>query len=87
MAEKEVSIIVSSHNLHEIEGLCDHVGLINGQKLALDCSIQEISQNRCKFRLAFNREMTQQVLPVWKSSGLKGWQHDPFNHSRGAGAN
>ena len=28
--------------------------------LALDCSIQEISQNRCKFRLAFNREMTQQ---------------------------
>jgi len=60
MAEKEVSIIVSSHNLHEIEGLCDHVGLINGQKLALDCSIQEISQNRCKFRLAFNREMTQQ---------------------------
>ena len=26
----------------------------------MDCSIQEISQNRCKFRLAFNREMTQQ---------------------------
>lgn len=63
MSEKEVSIVVSSHNLHEVEDLCDHVGLINGQKLALDCSIEEISQNRCKFRLAFNREMTEQDFP------------------------
>lgn len=63
MAEKEVSIVVSSHNLHEVEGLCDHVGLINGQKLAMDCSIEEISQNRCKFRLAFDREMTKKDFP------------------------
>lgn len=63
MAEKEVSIVVSSHNLHEVEDLCDHVGLINGQKLAMDCSIEEISQNRCKFRLAFDREMTEKDFP------------------------
>lgn len=63
MAEKEVSIVVSSHNLHEVEDLCDHVGLINGQKLAMDCSIDEISQNRCKFRLAFDRDVTEQDFP------------------------
>lgn len=63
MAEKEVAIVVSSHNLHEVEDLCDHVGLINGQKLAMDCSIAQISQSRCKFRLAFGREMTQQDFP------------------------
>lgn len=63
MAEKEVSIIVSSHNLHEVEDLCDHVGLINGQKLAMNCSIEEISQNRCKFRLAFDRDMTEKDFP------------------------
>lgn len=63
MAEKKVSIIVSSHNLHEVENLCDHVGLINGKKLAMDCSIEEISQNRCKFRLVFDREMTERDFP------------------------
>lgn len=53
MHDKEVSIIVSSHNLYEIESLCDHVGLINGKKLALNCSIKEMSSDKTKYRLAF----------------------------------
>lgn len=49
MQEKQASIIVSSHDLHELEGLCDHFGLINGKKLVMDSSISELSENRAKF--------------------------------------
>lgn len=59
VAERGASVIISSHNLHELEDLCDHVGLLDGQKLLLDCSVDEISASRCKFRVAFNREMNR----------------------------
>lgn len=62
MHERNASIIVSSHDLHELEGLCDHFGLINGKKLALNSSISELSVNRAKFRLVFPTDVTQQQI-------------------------
>lgn len=59
MQEKNASIIVSSHDLHELEGLCDHFGLINGKKLVLDSSISELSENRAKFRLVFPEDVSE----------------------------
>ena len=59
MQEKNASIIVSSHDLHELEGLCDHFGLINGKKLVLDSSISELSENRAKFRLVFPQDVAE----------------------------
>lgn len=58
MAEKETSIIISSHNLHDLADLCDHIGLINGQKIVLDCSVNEMSGSRSKFRVAFDKDMS-----------------------------
>lgn len=62
MQEKNASIIVSSHDLHELEGLCDHFGLINGKKLVLNSSISELSQNRAKFRLVFQDDVTEEQI-------------------------
>lgn len=62
MRERNASIIVSSHDLHELEGLCDHFGLINGKKLALNSSISELSVNRAKFRLVFPTDVTQKQI-------------------------
>ena len=59
MAETEASLIISSHNLSELSDLCDNVGLINGKKLTLDCSVYDISQNYSKIRLIFDREVTE----------------------------
>ena len=59
VAERECSVIISSHNLHEISDICDHMALMNGKKIALDCSVDDISAHRCKFRLVFGDEKTQ----------------------------
>lgn len=60
MADTNASVIVSSHDLHELEGLCDHFGLINGQRLVLNSSIQELSVGRAKYRVIFDRDITEQ---------------------------
>jgi len=57
MSEKKCSIIVSSHNLHELGDICDHIGLINGQKIVLDRAVSEISGSRSKFRIIFERDV------------------------------
>lgn len=59
VAESDCSLIISSHNLSELSDLCDHVGLINGKKLTMDCSVYDISQNYSKFRLIFDREISE----------------------------
>ena len=56
VAEKNCSVIISSHNLHEISDICDHVALINGKSIAFDCSVDDISADRCKFRLVFSEQ-------------------------------
>ena len=60
VAEKGCSVIVSSHNLHELVDICDHIALINGKKIVLDCCVDDISESRCKFRLVFNDEKTKE---------------------------
>lgn len=59
VAETDSSVIISSHNLHELTDICDHIGLINGKRIVLDCSVDDISASRCKFRLVFADEKTE----------------------------
>lgn len=66
MAEREVSIIISSHNLHELEDLCDHIGLINGKSIALDGSVAELSKDKAKFRLLFDHPVTREDFTTVK---------------------
>lgn len=73
MAEKECSVIISSHNLHELADLCDHIGLINGKNIVMDCSVDEISGSRCKFRLIFKEEKSEEDF---KEFDIKAFNRD-----------
>ena len=59
IAENEASLIISSHNLYELSNLCDRVGLINGKRLTMDCSVDEVSRNYSKIRIIFDRDVTE----------------------------
>ncbi|MBR2876921.1 MAG: ABC transporter ATP-binding protein [Clostridia bacterium] len=56
--ETNMSVIISSHNLQELENLCDHIGIINGKKISITGAVNELSYGRTKFRLAFAREFS-----------------------------
>ena len=73
MAEKECSVIISSHNLHELADMCDHIALINGQKIAMNCSVDDMNGSRCKFRLAFAEKISREMFREIK---LKNYRED-----------
>ena len=71
MAESGCSVIVSSHSLGELSNLCDHVGLINGKKMSIDCSIDDIPENNKKFRVIFSQSINKEALEKLPVSNLE----------------
>ncbi len=56
--DRGASVIISSHNLHDLGGMCDRFGLINGKKLVLDHDMKDLGEDFVKFRLAFDEGIT-----------------------------
>ena len=58
MAETGASIIMASHNLHEIEHICDTVGMLNGSRIIYSCDVDTIKGRYTRIRAAFDRDVT-----------------------------
>ena len=56
VAERETTVLVSSHNLRELEDVCDHVGIMDHGKMLLERSLSELQDNVVKIQLAFAQE-------------------------------
>lgn len=52
VAERELTIIISSHNLREIEDLCDHVGIMHNGKIIIEKEIDDLKSDTHKVQLA-----------------------------------
>ena len=52
VAESGTTVLVSSHNLRELEDICDHVGIMNRGKILLERSLSELQENIAKVQLA-----------------------------------
>ena len=53
VAEKGTTVLVSSHNLRELEDVCDHVGILHKGKMLLERSLSELQENIVKIQLAY----------------------------------
>lgn len=56
VAEEGTTVLVSSHNLRELEDVCDHVGILSKGKVLLERSLSELQESVTKFQLAFAGE-------------------------------
>ena len=61
VAEFGTTVLVSSHNLRELEDVCDHVGILHRGKLLLERSLHELQENIVKVQAAFEGEMPQEL--------------------------
>ena len=52
VAERETTVLVSSHNLRELEDVCDHVGIMNRGRMLLERPLSEMQDNTVKIQLA-----------------------------------
>ena len=51
VSERGITVLVSSHNLRELEDVCDHVGIMNHGKMLLERSLSELQENIVKIQL------------------------------------
>lgn len=57
VAEHNTTVLVSSHNLRELEDVCDHVGIIHKGKVIIERSLSDLQGSVCKIQVAFQAEM------------------------------
>lgn len=53
VAERGTTVLVSSHNLRELEDVCDTVGIMNKGKILLERSLSSLQGNITKLQVAF----------------------------------
>ena len=51
--EHGTTVLVSSHNLRELEDVCDTVGIMNHGKMLVERSLSELQENLVKVQLAY----------------------------------
>ena len=66
VAERGTTVLVSSHNLRELEDVCDHVGIMDHGKVLLERSLAQLQDNMVKMQVVFRDGMTEvpPELPV-----------------------
>ncbi len=73
VAERGTTVLVSSHNLRELEDVCDHVGILSHGKVALERSLSELQGGTVKLQIAFRESVPPELpadLQVLHSSNL-----------------
>ncbi|CAH1215585.1 ABC transporter ATP-binding protein YtrB [Paenibacillus auburnensis] len=56
VAERGLTVLISSHNLREIEDLCDHVGIMHGGKMLVEKDLDDLKADTHKIQVAFRDE-------------------------------
>ncbi|MBE6956280.1 MAG: ABC transporter ATP-binding protein [Ruminococcaceae bacterium] len=56
VAQHGTTVLVSSHNLRELEDVCDHVGILSHGKVLLQRSLSDLQDNVVKLQVVFNGE-------------------------------
>ena len=59
VAERGTTVLVSSHNLRELEDVCDHVGIMDHGKVLLERSLVQLQDNMVKLQVVFPEGVTE----------------------------
>ena len=73
VAERGTTVLVSSHNLRELEDVCDHVGILSHGRVALERSLSELQGGTVKLQIAFKTTEPPELpadIPVLHRSNL-----------------
>lgn len=83
VAERNMSVLVSSHNLKEMEGICDRIGILQAGRTVLERDMESLKGDLHKIQVSFGSEETRA-----KNKNLKSDPYEGLNvlheESRGA---
>ena len=72
VAQRGTTVLVSSHNLRELEDVCDHVGIMDHGRVLLERSLAQLQDNMVKLQVVFPDGVTEVPadLPVLHASRI-----------------
>ncbi|MGM0752142.1 MAG: ABC transporter ATP-binding protein [Bacillota bacterium] len=62
VANREMTILISSHNLREVEDICDHIGILHQGRFLLEKELDDLKSGIHKVQLAFRGEIPQKLF-------------------------
>ena len=71
VAERGTTVLVSSHNLRELEDVCDYVGIMNRGKMLLEKSLADLQGSTVKLQLVGDAPKELDILNASVSGRLK----------------
>jgi len=71
VAQRETTVLISSHNLRELEDICDHVGIMNQGRMLLERSLADMQGNTVKLQMVGTAPEGLDVLHETQSGRLK----------------
>lgn len=61
VCDREMTVLVSSHNLRELEDVCDHVGMVHRGKVVLEKALDDVKGSIHKVQTAFEGEFPTEL--------------------------
>ena len=68
VAQRNLTVLVSSHNLRELEDVCDHVGILDKGQMLLERDLATLQENLVKLQFLPGPEDTLPALEILHSS-------------------
>jgi len=62
VAERKTTVLVSSHNLRELEDVCDHVGILHNGTILVEKDLDDLKTDIHKLQVAFAGEVPPDLL-------------------------
>ena len=70
VAQRETTVLISSHNLRELEDICDHVGIMDKGNMLLEKSLASMQGNTVKLQMVGDAPEGLEVLHTAASGRL-----------------
>ena len=61
VARREMTVLVSSHNLRELEDICDHIGIIHQGRMIIEKPLDDLKGNVHKYQLVFDGDFPEDI--------------------------
>jgi ABC-2 type transport system ATP-binding protein len=71
VAQRGTTVLISSHNLRELEDICDHVGIMDHGKMLLERSLADMQGNTVKLQIVGETPEGLNILHESASGRLK----------------
>lgn len=62
VADREMTILISSHNLREIEDICDHIGILHKGTLLIQKELDDLKSDIHKVQVAYKEGIPESLL-------------------------